>query len=137
MTARLAVPWRVLLGVAGVALFVVAGRYALLRSVDVRPGLWVRWWVGAALLHDVVVAPLVIVVGWVVARYAPPVVKAPLQAGLILTGVLVAMAWPALRGYGSIPSNPSYLPRDYSTGLAVEVGGKQGVGVGGVVTADA
>lgn len=122
MTARPGLVLRGALCGAGLVLFVVAARYAAVRSLDVRPGLWVRWLLTAAILHDVVVAPLVIVVGWLVVRYAPPPVKAPLQAGLILTAVLVAMAWPALRDYGSIPSNPTYLPRDYATGLAATLG---------------
>ncbi len=107
--------------VAGVALFAVAIRYAVVRSGDVRPAVWVRWWVTAAVIHDVLVAPLAIAAGSVVVRFAPRVAKAPVQAGLILSAVLVAVSWPALRGYGRIPSNPTYLPRDYDTGLAVSL----------------
>jgi hypothetical protein len=110
---------RVAAGVAGVALFVVAIRYAAIRSIDVRPALWVRWWVTAAVIHDVIVAPAAIAVGWLVVRFAPRAAKAPLQAALVLSAVLVAVTWPALRGYGRIPSNPTYLPRSYGTGLAV------------------
>lgn len=112
---------RALAGVAGVALFVVAARYAAERSIDVRPALWVRWWVAAAVIHDVLVAPIAIGVGWLVVRFAPPVVKAPLQAALILSAILSAMAWPALRGYGRIASNPTYLPRDYGRGLVLSL----------------
>ena len=35
--------------------------------------------------------------------------------------VLEAVSWPALRGYGRVASNPTYLPRDYRTGLAVSL----------------
>jgi hypothetical protein len=107
--------------IAGVAMFLVAARYVADRSIDVRPALWVRWWVTAAVVHDVVVAPLAIVVGWLVVRYAPRLVKAPLQAALIVSAIVVLSAWPALRGYGRIASNPTYLPRDYGTGLAVSL----------------
>ena len=110
---------RILSGVAGVALFAVAARYAIDRSIDVRPALWVRWWVTAAVVHDVIVAPAAIAVGWLVVRFAPRAVKAPLQAGLVVSAVVVAVTWPALRGYGRIPSNPTYLPRQYGTGLAL------------------
>lgn len=110
---------RILAGVAGVVMFIVAARYAVIRSIEVRPTLWVRWWVTAAVIHDVVVAPAALAVGWLVARFAPRAVKAPLQAALILSAILVAMTWPALRGYGRIPSNPTYLPRQYGTGLAL------------------
>lgn len=110
---------RIAAGVAGVVMFAVAVRYAAMRSIDVRPALWVRWWVTAAVIHDLVVAPAVVAVGWVVVRFAPRSAKAPLQAGLVVSAVLVAVSWPALRGYGRIPSNPTYLPRQYGTGLAI------------------
>lgn len=110
---------RIAAGVAGIAMFVVAARYAAIRSIDVRPVLWVRWWVTAAVVHDVVVAPLSIAVGWLVVRFAPRAMKAPVQAGLVLSAILVAVSWPALRGYGRIPSNPTYLPRQYGTALAL------------------
>ena len=113
---------RGLAALAGVAMFAVAARYAVVRSIDVRPAVWVRWWVTAAVVHDVIVAPAAIAVGWVVARFAPRWVKAPLQAALLLSAVVVATSWPALRGYGRIPSNPTYLPRDYGTGLALTLG---------------
>ena len=115
-------PVRIATALAGVGLFLVAVRYAADRSIDVRPALWVRWWVAAAVVHDVVVAPLAVAVGWLVVRFAPRVVKAPVQAGLILSAVVVAVSWPALRGYGRIASNPTYLPRDYGTGLALTLG---------------
>jgi predicted membrane protein len=116
---RLGLALRIAAGVAGVAMFVVAARYAAMRSVDVRPVLWVRWWVTAAVVHDVVVAPAAVAIGWLVVRFSPRAAKAPLQAGLIVTAVLVAVSWPALRGYGRIASNPTYLPRHYGTGLAL------------------
>lgn len=115
---RVGLVLRILAGVAGVAMFVVAARYVAVRSIDVRPKLWVEWWVSAAVLHDAIVAPLAILLGWVVVRFAPRVVKAPVQAGLILSAVVVAVSFPALRGYGRIPSNRTYLPRHYGTGLA-------------------
>ena len=112
---------RIAAGVAGIVMFVVAVRYAAMRSIDVRPALWVRWWVTAAVIHDVVVAPATVAVGWLVVRFAPRSVKAPLQAGLVVSAVLVAVTWPALRGYGRIPSNPTYLPRQYGTGLGLSL----------------
>ncbi len=110
---------RVLAAVAGVAMFAVTVRYAVLRSIDVRPAVWVRWWVTAAVVHDVVVAPAAIAVGWLVVRFAPRWLKAPLQTALLLSAVIVAVSWPALRGYGRMPSNPTYLPRDYAGGLTL------------------
>ncbi len=68
---------RVLAGVAGVAMFAVAARYAVVRSLEIRPAVWVRWWVTAAVVHDVVVAPVAVAVGWAVVRFAPRWLKAP------------------------------------------------------------
>lgn len=116
---RVGLVLRVVAAVAGVAMFLVAARYALVRSIDVRPAIWVRWMVTGAVVHDVVVAPLAVGVGWLVVRIVPRTLKAPVQAGLILTAIVVAVSWPALRGYGRIASNPTYLPRDYATGLAL------------------
>jgi len=113
---------RVVAAVAGVALFGVAARYTAVRHLDIRPAVWVRWWVTAAVLHDVIVAPATIAVGWAVVRFAPRPLKAPLQAALVFSAVMVAVSWPALRGYGRIASNPTYLPRDYSRGLALSLG---------------
>jgi len=110
---------RVLAGVAGVAMFAVPARYAVVRSLDVRPAVWVRWRVTAAVVHDVVVAPVAVAVGWAVVRFAPRWLKAPLQSALLLSAVVVAVSWPALRGYGRVASNPTYLPRDYARGLTV------------------
>lgn len=114
-------PLRLLALVAGVVLIGVAIRYAAVRSIDVRPRLWVEWWVTAAVLHDVVVAPIAVLIGWLVLRFAPRAAKAPLQAGLILTAILVAVSYPALRGYGRNPSNLTYLPRHYGSGLVVSL----------------
>lgn len=108
---------RVLSGLAGLAMFVVTARYVAERSIDVRPAVWLRWLVTGALVHDLVVAPAAVGVGWLVVRYAPRVLKAPLQAALLLSAVMVAVSWPVLRGYGDVPSNPTYLPRNYSAGL--------------------
>ncbi len=112
---------RALSGVAGIALLGVAARYAAMRSIEVRPAVWVRWWVTAAVVHDLVVAPAAVAVGWLVVRFAPRALKAPLQAALLLSAVLLAVSWPALRGYGRVASNPSYLPRDYGRGLALSL----------------
>lgn len=123
---RIGTALRVLAGVTGVILLGVAARYTVVRSVDIRPAVWVTWWVTAAAVHDVIVAPVAIVAGWLVVRYVPRFMKAPVQAALLLSAVLVAVSWPALRGYGRVASNPTYLPRSYGTGLAMALG--DGVG---------
>lgn len=112
---------RIASGLTGVVLLGVAAFYTAQRNVEIRPAVWIRWWVAAALVHDLIVAPLVIAVGWLVVRFAPRALKAPLQAALLLSAVLVAVSWPALRGYGRVASNPTYLPRDYANGLVLSL----------------
>ena len=131
---RLGTVLRTAAGVAGVGLLGVAVRYTAERSVDIRPVTWVRWWVTAALVHDLIVAPLAIAVGWVVVRSAPRALKAPLQMALLVSAVLVAVSWPALRGYGRVPSNPTYLPRDYTSGLLISLAAVWAVGAAWAVT---
>ena len=112
---------RTVSGATGGVLLGVAAFYTAQRSIEVRPAVWIRWWVTAALVHDLIVAPAAIAVGWLVVRFAPRAVKAPLQAALLLSAVLVAVSWPALRGYGRVASNPTYLPRNYANGLALSL----------------
>jgi hypothetical protein len=81
-----------------------------------------RWVVGLALAHDLVLAPLVLGVGAAVRRGVPGRARPFVTGGLVASGALVLVAWPAVRGYGRLAGNPSILPRDYGTGLAVAVG---------------
>lgn len=83
---------RMAAGVAGVALFGVAARYAVVRHVEIRPAVWVTWWVSAAVVHDMIVAPAAVAAGWLVVRNVPRFLKAPVQAGLVLSAVVVAVA---------------------------------------------
>lgn len=87
-----------------------------------NPGGFARVFLGGAILHDLVFVPAVGLVGVVVARLVPGRVRAPVQAGLIASGVVVAFAWPYVRGYGSTGANPSVLPLDYGTNLAIVLG---------------
>jgi hypothetical protein len=73
-----------------------------------------------AVAHDLVVAPLVIVAGWAVARAVPASARAPVQAALVASALVALFAFPFVRGYGRVSTNPSILPRDYGSGaLAV------------------
>jgi hypothetical protein len=76
-----------------------------------------QWLVGADLAHDFVLAPLACLVGAAVARVLPRRCRAPVQAALLASGVLLIVAFPALRGYGreQVPDNPSVQPLDYTT----------------------
>jgi hypothetical protein len=76
-----------------------------------------RWLVAADLLHDLVLAPAVCLVGWVVVRRAPVALRVPLGAALLVSGTLLVVALPALRGYGRsrVPDNPTVQPLDYTS----------------------
>ena len=79
-------------------------------------------WVAAGhLLHDVVVLPVACLVGFGVARVVGPVWRVPVQAGLVASAVVLAVAYPALRGFGRKRSNPSLLPLDYTTATATVI----------------
>ena len=80
---------------------------------------FLRVFVGALLVHDVLLAPFVIALGTIVSRVVPPAIRAAVQAGLIISGVVVLFAFPFVRGYGRVPDNPTILPRNYAQGLAM------------------
>jgi hypothetical protein len=76
-----------------------------------------RWFVGANIAHDFVLAPLACLVGAAAARLLPRWCRTPVDAGLLASGVLLIVVFPALRGYGrdTVPDNPSVQPLDYAT----------------------
>lgn len=80
---------------------------------------FVRVFVGAVLVHDLLVAPFVLAVGTAVGRFVPRRIRPDVQAGLVISGVVVLFAFPFVRGYGRIPDNPTILPRNYAQGLAL------------------
>jgi hypothetical protein len=96
----------------------VVGMLQHLRSTP--PSSFLRFFVGGDLVHDFVVAPVAVAVGLLVVRRFPARLRAPLRAALFASAVLVAIAWPALRGYGRarVPDNPTVDPLDYGTAIA-------------------
>ena len=82
-----------------------------------------RFYVGADVLHDLVVAPIAALIGVLVIRRMPVIARAPVRAALFGTAIVVAVAWPALRGYGRMrtPDNASVQPLDYTTAVATVV----------------
>lgn len=97
-------------------------RGALLHHVDTRPRDLVTFVVGGALLHDLVFAPLVVGAGVLVGRLVPGRGRAPVQVALIVGGIVALFAYPLVRGFGRATGNPTSLPHDYATNLAVVVG---------------
>ena len=89
------------------------------NAADTHPGDLARWFVSGALAHDALLAPVVCAGGWLIGRSVPRAVRAPVAAGLVISGAVALYAWPFVRGYGLRPDNPSALPLDYATGVAI------------------
>ncbi|CAN5626856.1 hypothetical protein BH20ACT23_BH20ACT23_01210 [soil metagenome] len=101
-------------------LVILYGVWGLFDNANrTHPEQWIRWFVGSLVVHDFVVAPLTFAVGALVMTRVPRPLRAPLQAGLITSAIIVLTTWPLVRGYGLRSDNPSALPNDYLTGLAM------------------
>lgn len=94
---------------------------ALVDAARTHPPDLARWIVATAVVHDLVLVPAVLLTGQLAHRFTPDRLWPPARAALAATGVVALVAWPFVRGYGRDPANPSLLPRDYGTGLAVAV----------------
>lgn len=102
---------------AGGPLMVAGVRGVLVDERLTKPAELARWVVGSAVVHDGVVLASVALVALGVRRAVPGWVWPSLRWGLATTAVLVAIAYPFLRGDGRNPSVPSLLPRNYASGL--------------------
>lgn len=87
--------------------------------MDTNPSRWVVLFVGAIATHDAVLVPLVLAVGYGVSRLGPARLRPVIQGGLICSALVVLFAFPFVRGYGAMPTNPTILPRDYTRGLLI------------------
>lgn len=98
------------------------GVWGVLVDADrTHPAELARWVVGSAVATDLLVVPAVIAIGAAARRVTPRPWWPTVRAALMVTGSLVLVAWPFVRGYGDDPANPSLLPRDYPAGLAIAV----------------
>lgn len=97
------------IGVAVIA-FGLAG--LLRNAAQTKPGSWLTFYLGALIVHDLLLAPIVFAVALVLARLVAPWARPAVQAGLLVTGVLVLVAIPVLGAWGRNPNNPSLLPGD-------------------------
>ena len=104
---------------AGWALMAYGLLGALANARDTNPADLARWFLGSAVAHDAVLAPAACLVGVALARLVPGRLRAPIQAGLIVSGVVVLFAFPLVRRYGVRPDNPTVLFRDYESSLLV------------------
>lgn len=114
---------RYVLYVAGI-LMLAFGLRGILRNPggDTNPVFWLPVLVLAAVAHDLVLVPLVSLVAVPLRRALPGPVGPYVVTGVALSGVLTAVAWAGLRGYGRLRDNPSVLPLDYGRGLLITLG---------------
>ena len=76
------------------------------------------WFAGGPALHDLALAPAAGLVAVLVATAVPQPWRARVAAGLVISGVLVLLAVPALLRPAAGPPNPGLADRDYRAGLA-------------------
>ncbi len=94
-------------------------RGIVVEADRVHPRSFGTWFVGALLVHDAVIAPLVFALAaYVLPRVRPPY-RACVQAGLIVSGVLILISIPVVGGYGRRDDNTSTLPLDYGRNLVL------------------
>lgn len=111
----------VALAVGGVVM-AVGVRGLLVNSgsvMDTNPSRWIVLFVAAIAVHDVVLAPLVLAVGYGVSRLVPARLRPVIQGGLICSALVTLFAYPFVRRFGAMPTNPTILPRDYTRGLLI------------------
>lgn len=95
--------------------FVVYGFASVFGRADATsPADLARWLAAILLTHDLLVVPLVGTVGLLLARIVPGVARGPIQIGLFASAVVVVVAYPAIRGFGRLPNNPTVQPLDYA-----------------------
>lgn len=117
-------PWRGrwLLYAGGVAMLFVGLRGVVENTNDwINPPYWVGLFLAGAVVHDLVLAPVVFIASVVMARVLPAAVRPVAAAALIVSAVLVLLAWPGYRGYGKDEGNPTVLPLDYGRGLVLSL----------------
>jgi len=86
-----------------------------------NPTHWFAWFLGVALFHDFVIAPVVFGVGVVLKKGLPLRVRTAVQAGLVVSALVVLISLPGLGGFGKHKLNATILPNDYVSGLAIVV----------------
>lgn len=113
-------PWRGRWALYGAGLAALGfGLAGIVRDTNgwTNPVYWTAAVVVLALAHDLVVVPAVFAVAVPLARLARRRVRPYLAAGLAMSALALAVAWPGLRGYGRLDDNAGVLPLDYGAGL--------------------
>ncbi|UOZ07929.1 hypothetical protein [Amycolatopsis sp. WQ 127309] len=97
---------RVLLALPGLAALVWGVVLFADYALPLRPDVFgtIGWLVGGPILNDAIIAPLTALLGITLARVLPQPWKTPVVTGVVLTGVLLILAFPLLwRPYGTAP----------------------------------
>ena len=76
-------------------------------------GSWARTFAGGLVVHDLLFAPIVVLGSVALVRVVPGRVRAPVQVACIVSGALVAVSIPVVRGTGRLANNPSLLPSEH------------------------
>jgi hypothetical protein len=108
---------------AGWALIAWGLRGIVLHRIDTRPAQLLRFFATGLAVHDALFAPAVLLGGVVLARTVPKRWRGAVQAALLVAGSAALYAYPLVRGYAHILRNPTSLPRNYTTGLAIVIAG--------------
>jgi hypothetical protein len=109
-------------GVMAFGLITLLSRAAATRPLDVGAFL-----IALALGHDLLLAPATIVIAAGLRRAFPHGGRGILSGALFVTAVVVAFSIPLVTGWGAQPDNPSFLPRNYASGVAIVLGAVWGV----------
>lgn len=91
------------------------------RAPAIVPGKHLAFLLAVLVVHDVVWMPSVLAAGALVRATVPARARAHVQAALIVSASVAAVAWPLVPGRGRAADNPSVLPRDYPAGLAITI----------------
>lgn len=77
---------------------------------------WIKTFGGGLLVHDALLAPAIVAVAILTTRLVPGRVRPAVQGGLIVSGALIAVSIPVVRGSGRLANNPSLLPSQHYGG---------------------
>lgn len=107
------------LAAAGWAVALV-GLWGLFKDArSTMPPDFARWFLGSAVVHDLLVAPAVFAGAVLVRRVVPKPWLRYVQAGLIVSGIMLLVGLPLLLGLGRNPDNPTIQPGNYAAGVTV------------------
>jgi hypothetical protein len=89
------------------------------HRVDTRPEQLARFVFGGIVVHDLVVVPLASAAAAVLRRAVPRRARRWVQAALVASAVVAAIAYPLVRGFARVLRNPTSLPRNYTASLVL------------------